>query len=840
MEGGQHDREAIWQSRVATAPSRLIWQCSAFHTFEAQLQFYIFAPLTIIVLVAFYNLGALVARKSVVDHDSRSLGRRLLQDTLALDITVLTLFLSFPRIIALAFRASRCECFADAPGGGKSFLAASNFEVVCGTCSAADPISDFRSPTEEYRRITAYSWVAIGVYTIGVPMLLLLLLLRARKSLLEGRRSWYTRKLQWVHSKFKPQFYVSRALVANLVVLRADSVIGDRLEREEPLQQLGALILSASAIAGNTQTSLIACVCVPPRTVLGLHRPTQEARAARLLRNPLPGDALPDGHGAHLHDGLPDDADLGGTIQARLRQLRRHDLRLPAGRLPLRPRLAQRAHALLGLVTHWHRYTLASLHTLHELHTLQTLPLLQVRTLSSAVWTNLPPTLMRRFADDPWNRLAAGGYCRPGSIGEGCADGLAVALITLTMTALAVAVSMATLQAQRERLQRLQRRMRHSVQKRFSNVGRKSSIAVPSAGRAPLAPEPADGDKAGTGTAVAEPGSRPVAGGTPVDGMGELRAVSATRLTTRNTSCRVVGRVGTECGMLQPLSQPVKLARGRTRERRGEGAAHARAGTLARKWRQRSCCDEGIDEHLVCGSKERPDTHRGAALGAQLLNTIGAAARPELANSFERLPGITRLNLPGAALPSRVAVESTELAALALSGAARPTSYQRQATGRRELSQPRQISSRSHRISRITFADERPQSLADERQPSRGPKRASCLPRVSSSLHLPQASALPRPSAAGVFEATAGRISHARDVVAASPLRGDSASRLPPPALCPSAASAGSRKSLLTPSRDSFRRSPSPDSRGTIGSAASLVLVPRGSTPPSRRASVFC
>lgn len=164
-------------------------QCVSLHSFATQL---VFAFVTPLVLAALACICALYVSIGKVRHKKRS-GRnetvlRVTQRQVAPFLLGL-LFLAFPVASSLAFNAFACDTMDD----GSAYLR-HDLSVEC------------HSP--QYRgTVLPLAWLVISTYAFGIPLFFLLLLLRARSSLLSGHYSHLTILTTFLWSGYKRTYY---------------------------------------------------------------------------------------------------------------------------------------------------------------------------------------------------------------------------------------------------------------------------------------------------------------------------------------------------------------------------------------------------------------------------------------------------------------------------------------------------------------------------------------------------------------------------------------------------------------------------------------------------------
>jgi len=111
-------------------------------------------------------------------------------------------FFAFPVVSSLAFRSFDCECF----DGGASYLAA-DYSLQCMPDHCDDPNHADAAFTADYAKLRVVAWLAILCYPIGVPLIYLSLLLRARRAIISGRPTPLSRALSFLHREYEPDFY---------------------------------------------------------------------------------------------------------------------------------------------------------------------------------------------------------------------------------------------------------------------------------------------------------------------------------------------------------------------------------------------------------------------------------------------------------------------------------------------------------------------------------------------------------------------------------------------------------------------------------------------------------
>jgi hypothetical protein len=117
----------------------------------------------------------------------RRLSRTALMES-ALPLVVRLLFLLYPQIANVAFEAFSCyPAFED----GTRYLIV-DVSVECD------------SDADEYKRITATAWSAVGVYAFGLVALNAALLFRAREAILKQKPTPLSRAIHFLYREFEP------------------------------------------------------------------------------------------------------------------------------------------------------------------------------------------------------------------------------------------------------------------------------------------------------------------------------------------------------------------------------------------------------------------------------------------------------------------------------------------------------------------------------------------------------------------------------------------------------------------------------------------------------------
>ena len=157
--------------------------CLQISSFFNRLLFVVLAPCLLALLIVAWCTAseALVSKCSVT-----TLNRGLIR---AMPYLLGLTFLAFPMVSSLAFQAFLCDEFDDET----QFLKA-DYKLDCN-----DP--------DEYHRVVSLAVVAIGLYPIAIPLVCLLLLLKARTSILTEQPTALSRSLAFLHQDYEPPMF---------------------------------------------------------------------------------------------------------------------------------------------------------------------------------------------------------------------------------------------------------------------------------------------------------------------------------------------------------------------------------------------------------------------------------------------------------------------------------------------------------------------------------------------------------------------------------------------------------------------------------------------------------
>ena len=108
-------------------------------------------------------------------------------------MAALALVLVFPMVSSAAFRAFSCDDFDT----GRAFLFA-DYSVECST-------ADFTSEVHERAKTLAY--LGIAVYPVGISLLYVALMLRARRALLDDQPTALSKALGFLVKDYDPTFF---------------------------------------------------------------------------------------------------------------------------------------------------------------------------------------------------------------------------------------------------------------------------------------------------------------------------------------------------------------------------------------------------------------------------------------------------------------------------------------------------------------------------------------------------------------------------------------------------------------------------------------------------------
>ena len=159
--------------------------CLGLGTFQNALYLNIVAPIVLMLLIwAGHALAACRTRGGGSGGGTFAAGL-----IASLPANIVVLFFAFPTVSSLAFQAFSCEDFDD----GSSYLSA-DYSVDCNDEAQYAPV----------RRLAS---VAIALYPVGVPLLSLGLLLRARTAILTEHPTPLSRALSFLHQDMEPRFF---------------------------------------------------------------------------------------------------------------------------------------------------------------------------------------------------------------------------------------------------------------------------------------------------------------------------------------------------------------------------------------------------------------------------------------------------------------------------------------------------------------------------------------------------------------------------------------------------------------------------------------------------------
>ena len=155
--------------------------CVQLGSFFDQLIFLVLLPGVLVLLTLVCSLGIEVRTK----REAASLETGFIT---ALPYLLCILFFAFPLVSSRAIQALDCEEFDD----GRRFLRV-DYSLDCND--------------DEYRRVLFLAWVAIALYSAGVPLLYLTLLLCARKAIRTEQPTALSRSLTFLHQDYELSMY---------------------------------------------------------------------------------------------------------------------------------------------------------------------------------------------------------------------------------------------------------------------------------------------------------------------------------------------------------------------------------------------------------------------------------------------------------------------------------------------------------------------------------------------------------------------------------------------------------------------------------------------------------
>ena len=163
-------------------------QCLGLGTYEQQLATTMMMPVIIAAVLLVFHLVS-----SCVCGETGGPGKRLSAGLLAALPGLLRLsFLVFPMVSSAAFRAFSCEAFDN----GRSYLRA-DYSVECTTLT-------YESAMHENAKNMA--WLGILLYPVGISALYIALMLRARRSILDGKQTALSKALDFLVRDFEPAY----------------------------------------------------------------------------------------------------------------------------------------------------------------------------------------------------------------------------------------------------------------------------------------------------------------------------------------------------------------------------------------------------------------------------------------------------------------------------------------------------------------------------------------------------------------------------------------------------------------------------------------------------------
>ena len=161
--------------------------CLQLYSFKNQLLFVISWPLVLCgaVLLGFvaFHLPATSLRAP------RAVDRLQVGMLAAVPVILLVMFLAFPMVSSLAFRAFSCEEF----DFGARYLRA-DYSLDC-------------NDEDAYRPVRRVAWTAIVLYPVAMPAVILLMLYAARNAIRTGQKTALSRALNFLHEDLEARCY---------------------------------------------------------------------------------------------------------------------------------------------------------------------------------------------------------------------------------------------------------------------------------------------------------------------------------------------------------------------------------------------------------------------------------------------------------------------------------------------------------------------------------------------------------------------------------------------------------------------------------------------------------
>ena len=165
--------------------------CLGLDGFERRLVAWIILPPILILLILIGSCFRLAYMRTFS-------GEALL--TTALPLITRSLFFIYPLVSNVAFEAFSCHEFDDQT---KAFLRA-DVAIAC-----SSPWAPGVGYNEEHMRVTIIAFIAIGVYPLGVILLIAVLLFASRKAILSGKPTALSSASRFLYREDEPTFFWS-------------------------------------------------------------------------------------------------------------------------------------------------------------------------------------------------------------------------------------------------------------------------------------------------------------------------------------------------------------------------------------------------------------------------------------------------------------------------------------------------------------------------------------------------------------------------------------------------------------------------------------------------------
>jgi hypothetical protein len=190
--------------------------CLGMRGYEARLVLWMLVPPVLVGTILIGSVASLLFK--------RSLSRSTLVES-ALPLIVRLLFLLYPLIANVAFEAF--SCYPEFEDGTRYLIV--DVSIACD------------SNAEEYTRVYATAWLAIGVYAFGLLALNAALLFNARKAIVKRVPTTLSRAIHFLYCEFEP--YAHHLTPRRASFRPANTPAGDPLRtRTREYTQVGLLV----------------------------------------------------------------------------------------------------------------------------------------------------------------------------------------------------------------------------------------------------------------------------------------------------------------------------------------------------------------------------------------------------------------------------------------------------------------------------------------------------------------------------------------------------------------------------------------------------------------------